>query len=87
VPQNHLVQARVNGEIKAQASAVLADMGLTISDAVRMLLTRVAKEKRMPLEILTPNAATLAAMQEAREGGLPRVRSIKALFEELHADD
>ncbi|MDR2893733.1 MAG: type II toxin-antitoxin system RelB/DinJ family antitoxin [Deltaproteobacteria bacterium] len=85
--QNQLVQARINGEIKAQATAALADIGLTVSDAVRILLTRVAKEKMMPLELMTPNAVTLAAMEEAKGGGLPRVRSVKALFEELNADD
>jgi DNA-damage-inducible protein J len=85
--QNQLVQARVNGEIKEQAAAVLADMGLTISDAVRILLTRVAREKMMPLELMTPNAETLAAMEEAKAGNLPRVHSINELFRELNADD
>ncbi|GHV52727.1 DNA damage-inducible protein [Deltaproteobacteria bacterium] len=85
--QNQLVQARVDGAIKAQATAALADIGLTVSDAVRILLTRVAREKMMPLELLTPNAETLAAMEEARTGSLPRVHSVKELFEELNADD
>ena len=71
--QNQLVQARVNGEVKAQATAALADMGLTVSDAVRILLTRVAREKRMPLELLTPNETTLAAMEDARTGKLETV--------------
>lgn len=65
---NEIVQARVNGEIKAEAAAVLADMGLTVSDAVRILLTKVAREKTMPLELFTPNETTLAAMEEARTG-------------------
>ena len=86
MPQQ-LVQARVDGEIKAQAAAALADVGLTVSDAVRILLTKVAREKMMPLELLTPNASTLAAMKEAREGDLPRVRTVEELFEELNADD
>jgi DNA-damage-inducible protein J len=86
MPQQ-LVQARVDGEIKAQAAAALADMGLTVSDAVRILLTRVAREKMMPLELMMPNATTLAAMEEARSRNLPRVHSIKELFEELNADD
>lgn len=63
-----LVQARVNGEIKAEAAAVLAGMGLTVSDAVRILLTKVAREKIMPLELFTPNETTLAAMEDARTG-------------------
>jgi len=71
--QNQLVQARVSGEVKAQATAALADMGLTVSDAVRILLTRVAREKRMPLELLTPNETTLAAMEDARTGKVETV--------------
>lgn len=63
-----LVQARVNGEIKAEAAAVLADMGLTVSDAVRILLTKVAREKSMPLELFIPNETTLEAMEDARTG-------------------
>ena len=86
MPQQ-LVQARVDGEIKAQAAAVLADVGLTVSDAVRILLTKVAREKMMPLELLTPNATTLAAMEEAKEGDLPRVHTVEELFEKLNADD
>ena len=86
MPQQ-LVQARVDGKIKAQAAAALADVGLTVSDAVRILLTKVAREKMMPLELLTPNATTLAAMEEARGGNLPRAHTIEELFEELNADD
>jgi len=63
-----LVQARINGEIKTEAAAVLADMGLTVSDAVRMLLTTVARKKIMPLELFTPNEITLAAVEDARTG-------------------
>jgi DNA-damage-inducible protein J len=71
--QNQLVQARVSGEVKAQATAALADIGLTVSDAVRILLTRVAREKMMPLELLTPNETTLAAMEDARTGKVEAV--------------
>jgi len=85
MPQQ-LVQARVDGKIKAQAAAALADVGLTVSDAVRILLAKIAREKMMPLELLTPNATTQAAMEEARKGGLPRVRTVEKLFEELNAD-
>lgn len=85
--RNQLVQARIDGEIKAQATAVLGAMGLTVSDAVRILLTRVAREKMMPLELLTPSAATLDAMKEAAEGALPRFDSVQALMDDLHAAD
>lgn len=78
--QNQVVQARVNGEVKAQASAVLASMGLTVSDAIRILLTRVAQEKMMPLELFSPNAVTLAAMEDAKAG---RVETVT--FDELRS--
>ena len=86
MPQQ-LVQARIDGEIKAQAAAALADVGLTVSDAVRILLTKIAREKMMPLALLTPNTTTLAAMEEAKEGNLPRVHTLEELFEALNADD
>ena len=70
---NALVQTRINGSIKAEASAVLATMGLTVSDAVRLMLTRVAHDKALPFEPLRPNAETIAAMQEARAGNLEAV--------------
>ena len=47
MPANQLVQARIDGAVKEEATAVLAAMGLTVSDAVRLLLTRVAREKAL----------------------------------------
>ena len=70
---NQLVQARIDGAIKAEAAAVLAAMGLTVSDAVRLLLTRVAREHALPFDPLIPNAVTIAAMKEARAGNLETV--------------
>ena len=70
---NHLVQTRIDGAIKAEAAAVLAAMGLTVSDAVRLLLTRIAREHALPFDPLIPNATTIAAMKEARAGKLETV--------------
>lgn len=84
---NQLVQARIDGAIKEEAAAVLATMGLTVSDAVRLLLTRVAREHALPFDPLIPNATTIAAMKEARAGNLPKFDSVKALMADLHADD
>ena len=84
---NQLVQARIDGAVKEEAAAVLAAMGLTISDAVRLLLTRVAHEKALPFAPLVPNAVTIEAMKEARKGGLPRFNSVQTLLDDLHADD
>ena len=85
--ENAIVRARIDEGVKAEASAVLAAMGLTVSDAFRMMMTRIAAEKALPFEPLVPNAATIAAMREARTGGLPRFKSVEALFADLNADD
>ncbi len=84
---NALVQTRVDEKVKVQAAAVLGDIGLTVSDAVRLLLTRVARDKALPFELLTPNAATVAAMREARAGHLDSFDSVDALMDDLHAED
>jgi DNA-damage-inducible protein J len=85
--QNQLIQTRIDRTIKEQAAAALADIGLTVSDAVRILLTRIAREKMLPLELLMPSSATRAAFEEAESGGLPRFSSIEALMEDLHEGD
>ena len=81
---NQLVQARIDGAVKEEAAAVLAAMGLTVSDAVRLLLTRIAQEKALPFAPLIPNAVTIEAMKEARKGGLPQFDSVQALMNDLH---
>jgi DNA-damage-inducible protein J len=60
------VRARIDEDLKNEAAAVLADMGLTVSDVVRMTLTRVARDKALPFELKIPNAETRAAMEETR---------------------
>ena len=84
---NQLVQARIDREVKEEAATVLAAMGLTVSDAVRLLLTRVAREKALPFAPLVPNDETIAAMKEARGGRLPHFDDISGLFDDLHAED
>ena len=84
---NQLVQARIDPAVKQEAAAVLAAMGLTISDAVRLLLTRVAREKALPFAPLVPNQVTIEAIKEARQGNLPRFDNVQDLFDDLHADD
>ncbi|MDR2174198.1 MAG: type II toxin-antitoxin system RelB/DinJ family antitoxin [Burkholderiales bacterium] len=61
---NAVVRARIDGHIKEEASTVLAAMGLTVSDAFRIMLTCVAHEKALPFEPLIPNETTIAAMRE-----------------------
>jgi DNA-damage-inducible protein J len=70
---NALVQTRIDATIKNEAAVVLEAIGLTVSDAVRLMLTRVAREKALPFEPLVPNKKTIAAMKEARSGKLETV--------------
>ncbi len=84
---NALVQARIDRAIKEEAAAVLASMGLTVSDAVRLLLIKVAKEQALPFDPLIPNAQTVAAMKEARRGKLASFESVDALMADLNAED
>lgn len=64
--QSTMLHVRVDEDIKAQASEALASMGLSVSDAVRILLKRVVNDQAFPLELKVPNAETRAAMAEAR---------------------
>ena len=82
-----LVQVRVDKAVTEEAAAVLAAMGLTVSGALRLLLTKVAHEKALPFAPLVPNAATIEAMREARRGNLPQFASVEDLLDDLHADD
>jgi DNA-damage-inducible protein J len=83
---NAVVRARIDEHVKEEAAAVLAAMGLTVSDAFRMMLTKIAKEKALPFDPLVPNAATVAAMKEARRGKLETV-TLDDLQAVLDADD
>ena len=84
---NAIVQARIDRAIRDEAAAVLAAMGLTISDAMRLMLTRVAREHALPFDPLIPNAETIAAMREARRGGLASFATVEKLMADLNADD
>jgi DNA-damage-inducible protein J len=84
---NAVVRARIDEHVKEEASSVLAAMGLTVSDAFRLLLIRVAREKALPFEPLVPNETTIAAMREARTGNNKTFDSIEALMADLHAED
>jgi DNA-damage-inducible protein J len=82
-----MVHVRINMKPKARAEKALAAMGISVSDAVRMLLTRVAAEKALPFEVRVPNSATRAAMAEARRGATRSSRSVADLVVDLNAKD
>jgi DNA-damage-inducible protein J len=84
--QTSMLHVRVDGELKAGASAALEAMGLSISDAVRMLLTRIVADQAFPLELKVPNAETRAAMAEADEiirTRRARFTTADAMFDDL----
>jgi DNA-damage-inducible protein J len=83
---NTVVRARIDERVKKEASAVLAAMGLTVSDAFRLLLTKIAQEKALPFEPLVPNTETIEAMKAARRGDITEVDSVDALLPSLNAD-
>jgi len=81
-----MLHVRIDDEIKAQATEALEAMGLSVSDAVRILLKRVVNDQEFPLELKVPNARTRAAMREARvlaRNRQARFDSADALIDEL----
>ena len=78
-----VVRARIDSDTKARAKETLQAMGLSISDAIRLLLLRVAEEKRLPFAIQVPNATTVKAMEELDEGKGKRFGSAEELFQDL----
>ena len=79
----NIVRARIDSDTKASASAALAAMGLSVSDAIRMLLRRVADEKRLPFDVTVPNAESRAAIAELEAGKGKHFKSAEALFDDL----
>ena len=80
-----MVHVRIDEQVKREATEALEKMGLSVSDAVRMLLVRVAAEKRLPFEVRVPNAETLAAIEEAEEIVRQRWARFKAADDLVHA--
>lgn len=84
--ENAVVRARIDERIKNEAAAVLSAMGLTVSDAFRLLMVRIAKEKALPFEPLVPNAETIEAMKAARRGEVVTAGSPDKLVASLNED-
>lgn len=78
-----VVRARIDSGTKKKAAAALDAMGLSISDAIRLLLLRVADEKRLPFDVKVPNKTTLKAMEELEKGKGKKFASARELFDDL----
>jgi len=83
---NSVVRARIDEQTKNEAADVLRAMGLTVSDAFRMMMVKIAKEKALPFEPLVPNEETIEAMKAARRGELATVGPPEKLLASLNAD-
>ena len=82
-----VVRARIDEDTRREAAAVLDAIGLTVSDAFRLMMVRIATEKRLPFEPLVPGPETIEAMKAARRGELVTVGDVDGLIDDLNADD
>ena len=62
------VRARIDEKLKNEAALVLAEMGLTVSDVVRIALTKIAKEKALPFDMRVPNTKTIETLEKSDKG-------------------
>lgn len=82
-----MIHVRVDQELKTKATLTLNKMGLSMSDAVRLLLKRIEADQALPFEVKVPNAETIAAMRAAERGEVTSFATIEELMAHLHADD
>jgi len=80
---NVLVTVRVDRFVKEEAASILAEMGLTVSDAVRLMLIKISKEQALPFDRFVPNEETVEALMESRRGRGKSFNSVKDLMKDL----
>lgn len=80
------VRARIDTATKERATEALGKMGLTVSDAIRLLMLRVADERRLPFEVRVPSETTRKAMDELESGKGKKFAGVDELMADLHAD-
>lgn len=83
--QDSVVRARIDEKTKRQAERVFAACGMTLSDAIRIMLTKTAKEKEIPFSIHTPNAKTIRAIKDAQQGKVFRAKDLEELLKQINA--
>ena len=84
---DQVVRARISADLKQEATEVLDKMGLSVSDAIRMMLVRVAAERALPFDVKVPNQVTQAAMDEAQAGKGKRFERVDDLMNYLNSGD
>jgi DNA-damage-inducible protein J len=81
------VRARIDTATKERAADALEAMGLSISDAIRLLMLRIADEQCLPFEVKAPSASSRKALAEIKAGKVQRFATVDDLMADLHADD
>ncbi|EAO0751693.1 type II toxin-antitoxin system antitoxin, RelB/DinJ family [Salmonella enterica] len=81
------VRARIDNITKERATVALEAMGLSVSDAIRLLMLRIADEKRLPFDVKVPNATTKKAIVELEEGRGKKFDNVEELMADLHEED
>jgi DNA-damage-inducible protein J len=87
MPTIDVVRARIDTGLKKEATAVLSAMGLSVSDAIRLMLVRVVSDKALPFDVRIPNAETQAAMRDIQQDKVARFDSVEALMADLNDDE
>lgn len=87
MPATAVVRARIDEKVKRKASKALAGMGLSMSDAIRLMLVRVAEEKALPFDVYEPNEESLRAIAELERGEGQRFETVEELMADLNARD
>ncbi len=82
-----IVRARIDAKLKRDATAVLQGMGLSVSDAIRLMLVKVADEKGLPFDLRSPNAETRQAITAARRGDVKKFPTVQAMFDDLNESE
>ena len=83
---NDIVKARIDHEVKVKAAEALRAMGLSVSDAIRLMMVRIAEEKTLPFVIGTPNKTTATAIDELEQGKGKAFNDVNKLMTDLDAD-
>ncbi|MGD0522145.1 MAG: type II toxin-antitoxin system RelB/DinJ family antitoxin [Terracidiphilus sp.] len=82
-----MIHVRIDQKLKSKAAKTFGAMGLSLSEAVRVFLTRAATDQAFPFELRVPNAETIAAMEAGDRGEVVKFGSVEELMADLHADD
>lgn len=82
-----VVRARIDKTTKLEAIKLFRQMGITVSDAIRMMLVQAVAEKALPFEVRVPNAETASAILDSRNGRVARAGSVDELFSDMDDED